>query len=146
MIDEQDKQTLKSSLAIYLQAIGTKTTKGKYNCPICGSGTGKHHTSAFSIAPDGQSWKCFSCNAGGDVFELAARVNNLDPKADFSKAAEIVTDAIGYNLHNTATDARKGTATATKTKTGITIQPKNKTRHRANLKALHKARRILASW
>ena len=120
MIDEQDKRTLKGSLSNYLQAIAGKSQGGKYNCPICGSGTGKHHTSAFSIAPDGQSWKCFSCNAGGDVFELAARVNNLDPKADFSKAAEIVADAVGYNLQNTATDARKDTATAMKTKTGIT--------------------------
>lgn len=119
MIDEQDKQTLKRSLAIYLQAIGTKTTNGKYNCPICGSGTGKHHTSAFSIAPDGQSWKCFSCNAGGDVFELAALVNKLDPKGDFNKVANIVADAVGYNLQNTASNARKDAATATKTKTGI---------------------------
>ena len=121
MIDEQEKQTLKRSLAIYLQAIGTKTTNGKYNCPICGSGTGKHHTSAFSIAPDGQSWKCFSCNAGGDVFELAARVNNLDSKGDFNKVANIVADAVGYNLQNTTSDARKGTATAMKMKTGITL-------------------------
>lgn len=127
MIDEKDKRTLKSSLSNYLQAIGTKTTNGKYNCPICGSGTGKHHTSAFSIAPDSQSWKCFSCNAGGDVFELAALVNKLDPKGDFNKVANIVADAVGYNLRSTATDARKDTATATKAKTGITYpaEPKN---------------------
>ena len=120
MIDEQDKRTLKSSLSNYLQAIAGRSQGGKYNCPICGSGTGKHHTSAFSIAPDGQSWKCFSCNAGGDVFELAALVNKLDPKGDFNKVANIVADAVGYNLQNTASDARKGTATATKIKTGIT--------------------------
>ena len=120
MINEQDKQALKGSLANYLQAIAEKGKGGKYNCPICGSGTGKHHTSAFSIAPDGQSWKCFSCNAGGDVFELAALVNKLDPKGDFNKVANIVADAVGYNLQNTASDARKGTATATKIKTGIT--------------------------
>lgn len=120
MIDEQDKRTLKSSLSNYLQAIAGKTQGGKYNCPICGSGTGKHHTSAFSIAPDGQSWKCFSCNHGGDVFELAALVNKLDPKGDFNKVANIVADAVGYNLQNTPTDARKGTATPTKIKTDIT--------------------------
>ena len=120
MIDEQDKRALKSSLSNYLQAIAGKTQGGKYNCPICGSGTGKHHTSAFSIAPDGQSWKCFSCNAGGDVFELAALVNKLDPKGDFNKVANIVADAVGYNLQNAPTDARKGTATAMKMKTGIT--------------------------
>lgn len=120
MIDEQDKRALKGSLSNYLQAIAGKSQGGKYNCPICGSGTGKHHTSAFSIAPDGQSWKCFSCNAGGDVFELAALVNKLDSKGDFNKVANIVADAVGYNLQNTTSDARKGTATAAKTKTGIT--------------------------
>lgn len=127
MIDEQDKRALKGSLSNYLQAIAGKSQGGKYNCPICGSGTGKHHTSAFSIAPDGQSWKCFSCNAGGDVFELAALVNKLDSKGDFNKVANIVADAVGYNLQNTTSDAREGTATATKTKTGITYptEPKS---------------------
>lgn len=114
MINEQDKQALKGSLANYLQAIAEKGKGGKYNCPICGSGTGKHHTSAFSIAPDGQSWKCFSCNHGGDVFELAALVNKLDPKGDFNKVANIVADAVGYNLQDAPTDAQKCTATATK--------------------------------
>ena len=114
MINEQDKQALKGSLANYLQTISEKGKGGKYNCPICGSGTGKHHTSAFSIAPDGQSWKCFSCNHGGDVFELAALVNKLDPKGDFNKVANIVADAVGYNLQDVPTDAQKCTATATK--------------------------------
>ncbi len=145
MIDEQDKRALKGSLSNYLQAIAGKSQGGKYNCPICGSGTGKHHTSAFSIAPDGQSWKCFSCNAGGDVFELAALVNKLDSKGDFNKVANIVADAVGYNLQNATPDARKGTATAAKAKTGITILSNRKTRHRANLKAIHKTKQILAS-
>lgn len=114
MINEQDKQALKGSLANYLQAIAEKGKGGKYNCPICGSGTGKHHTSAFSITPNGQSWKCFSCNHGGDVFELAALVNQLDPKGDFNKVANIVADAVGYNLQDAPTDAQKCTATATK--------------------------------
>lgn len=120
MINEQDKQALKGSLDNYLQATAVKGQGGKYNCPICGSGTGKHHTSAFSIAPDGQSWKCFSCNHGGDVFELAALVNKLDPKGDFNKVANIVADAVGYNLQDAPTDAQKHTATATKAKTDIT--------------------------
>ena len=47
MIDEQDKRALKGSLSNYLQAIAGKSQGGKYNCPICGSGTGKHHTSAL---------------------------------------------------------------------------------------------------
>lgn len=114
MINEQDKQALKGRLANYLQAMAEKGNGGKYNCPICGSGTGIHHTSAFSIAPNGQSWKCFSCNHGGDVFELAALVNNLDSKSDFNKVANIVADAVGYNLQDEPTDAQERTATATK--------------------------------
>ena len=114
MINEQDKQALKGRLANYLQAMAEKGNGGKYNCPICGSGTGIHHTSAFSIAPNGQSWKCFSCNHGGDVFELAALVNNLDSKSDFNKVANIVADAVGYNLQDEPTDAQERTATAMK--------------------------------
>lgn len=121
MINEQDKRELKSSLPIYLQAIATKTKGqgGKYNCPIpgCGSGTGKNHTSAFSITPDNQYWKCFSCGAGGDVFALAALVNGLDIKTDFSKAAEIVADTVGYRLQNTSSNARKQAYTPRKSET-----------------------------
>lgn len=47
--------------------------KGKtYVCPKCGSGTRKNHTPAFSLK--GDRWHCFSCNAGGDIFDLAGVV------------------------------------------------------------------------
>ena len=45
-----------------------------YVCPLCGSGTGKSGTGAFSIK-NGTSWKCFSCNAGGDIFDLYGAIN-----------------------------------------------------------------------
>lgn len=38
-------------------------------CPVCGSGKGKNKTPALSIR--GDKWKCFSCQSGGDVFDLA---------------------------------------------------------------------------
>lgn len=56
MIDEQDKRALKGSLSNYLQAIAGKSQGGKYNCPICGSGTGKHHTSAHRTAKAGSAF------------------------------------------------------------------------------------------
>ena len=34
--------------------------RGKYICPICGSGTGAKGTAAFSIDRDGIHGKCFS--------------------------------------------------------------------------------------
>lgn len=51
-------------------------------CPICGSGNGPKHTPAFSIAPDGKMWKCFSCNASGDVFDLAGAVFQTSDKRE----------------------------------------------------------------
>lgn len=127
MINEQDKRELKSSLPIYLQAIAKKGRDKKYICPICGSGDGKNHTSAFSVTQDGQRWKCFSCGAGGDVFALAALVNGLDIKTDFSKAAETVADTVGYRLQNASSDARKQAYTPRKSETSITghVETKN---------------------
>ena len=54
----------------------------KLVCPICGSGNGPKHTSAFSIAPDGKMWKCFSCGTSGDVFDLAGAVFQTDDKRE----------------------------------------------------------------
>ena len=51
-------------------------------CPICGSGNGPKHTPAFSIAPDDKMWKCFSCNASGDVFDLAGAVFQTSDKRE----------------------------------------------------------------
>ncbi len=56
--------------------------KGRtFVCPKCGSGNGPNGTPAFSITPDGKSWKCFSCDRGGDVFDLAGLVIKSDDKA-----------------------------------------------------------------
>lgn len=51
-------------------------------CPICGSGNGPKHTPAFSIAPDGKMWKCFSCGTSGDVFDLAGAVFKTSDKRE----------------------------------------------------------------
>lgn len=51
-------------------------------CPICGSGNGPKHTPAFSIAPDGKMWKCFSCGTSGDIFDLAGAVFKTSDKRE----------------------------------------------------------------
>ena len=50
--------------------------KGKYICPICGSGTGAKRTAAFSIK-DGIHGHCFACGFNGDVFDLLATRNGV---------------------------------------------------------------------
>lgn len=55
----------------------------KFVCPSCGSGTGPHGTAALSV--NGGKWKCFACQAGGDVFDLAAAVHGIDPEDKISQ-------------------------------------------------------------
>lgn len=53
-------------------------------CPSCGSGSGPHRTPALKIGEyrGEDSWKCFSCNAGGDVFDLVGAVLGTDDKVE----------------------------------------------------------------
>lgn len=61
-------------------------TRGGFVCPSCGSGKGPKRTPAFSITPDGRRWKCFSCGAGGDVFDLAGAVCGTEDRAEQYRA------------------------------------------------------------
>lgn len=66
----------------------TPSTKerGKYLCPLCGSGShGAGSTAAFSIEKDGIHGKCFACGFYGDIFDLVAQRDNLTP-ADATRA------------------------------------------------------------
>ena len=81
------RETLKEQLQSYVETITSKS-KGHnmYICPICNSGSGSHGTGAFSIK-DGITWKCFSCNEGGDIFDLIGKVENLPEYTDQLKRA-----------------------------------------------------------
>lgn len=86
MLDEKSR-ALQDRLEEYVLAITDRSPKAgrdMYVCPFCGSGTGESETGAFSIdrkCEDGVlRWKCFACNESGDIFDLAAKLNGLDPK------------------------------------------------------------------
>ena len=68
------------SLKEYAESVLQRAPRGGLVCPKCGSGTGQNKTSAFSIKGDG--WKCFSCEAGGDIFDLAGIVGETEDKAE----------------------------------------------------------------
>lgn len=51
--------------------------RGKYICPICGSGSRPGGDGAFSIDRDNVHAKCFSCNFYGDIFDLFAERDRL---------------------------------------------------------------------
>ena len=90
-MDRQDaREQLKGYLRSYVESI-TEKSKGAnmYKCPLCGSGSGKNATGAFSIK-DGTSWKCFSCNAGGDIFDLIGAVEGItDHNEQLKRAGEL---------------------------------------------------------
>lgn len=58
-----------------------KHQRGKYICPLCGSGSGGSGSDgAFSIDHDGIHGKCFSCGFYGDIFDLEAARTGADLK------------------------------------------------------------------
>lgn len=88
-MDRQEaREQLKGQLKSYVESI-TRKSKGAnmYVCPLCGSGTGSHNTGAFSITKDGKSWKCFSCNKGGDIFDLIGEHEKITDHSEQLKRA-----------------------------------------------------------
>lgn len=64
-----------------------------YVCPLCRSGTGSHSTGAFSIK--GTSWKCFSCNEGGDIFDLIGKHEGI---TDYSEQLKRAGELFGVSI------------------------------------------------
>lgn len=96
-MDRQEaREQLKGQLRAYVERI-TKKSKGAnmYVCPLCGSGTGSHSTGAFSITRDGTSWKCFSCNEGGDIFDLIGKHEGI---ADYSEQLKRAGELFGVSI------------------------------------------------
>ena len=83
---EREKQALNSNLDIYVRSITAPSkNKGFYICPLCKSGTGKHGTGAFKLYTDDKGvrrWKCFSCDKGGNIFDL---IGEIEGKAEFAE-------------------------------------------------------------
>lgn len=104
-MDKQNvKEELKEQLRTYVESI-TKKSKGAnmYICPLCGSGTGKHHTGAFSIKDD-TSWKCFSCNEGGDIFDLVGKYEGI---TDYSEKLRRTSELFRISVNNYSAVSQK---------------------------------------
>ena len=92
-----DRQTateaVKERLTEYVESITDHSRKGNkkaYVCPLCGSGTGRNATGAFTITPDGNSWKCFACDKGGDTLDLIGYVEGIDDyNSKLTRAGEL---------------------------------------------------------
>lgn len=81
------KEELRGLLLDYMELLeeqGKTENRGNdyWTCPFCGSGDYLHHTAAFHI--NGTRYKCFSCDEGGDIFDLVGHIEKL-PKGNFIK-------------------------------------------------------------
>ena len=105
---DRAKEEIKARLPEYAEAVLTRSKgKNQYNCPFCGSGTGAKGTGALTIYPETSRYKCFSCGANGDIFDLAAQVEWLETGKVFKFLAEKYGLAVDYrkptnsgNIHN----------------------------------------------
>ncbi len=85
----QSANRIKPFLSDYVREI-TKPTKVKnqYICPLCNSGAGKNGTGAFTIYPETNSYYCYACGRGGDIFSLYSAVNHIDFKESADRLSE----------------------------------------------------------
>ena len=74
----------------------------KFICPNCASGGHGTAKSDSALSIKGETWHCFSCQAGGDVFDLAGYVFNTDDK---NRQLEEVARWAGIALERTAQPA-----------------------------------------
>lgn len=87
-----------SSLKAYAEDNLERAARGNaYICPFCASGGhgNANSDSAFSIK--GERFKCFGCNTGGDIFDLAGQLNGIDPN-DKVGQLEAVASWVGVDI------------------------------------------------
>ncbi|MGN1307367.1 MAG: DnaB-like helicase C-terminal domain-containing protein [Faecousia sp.] len=99
---------MKQDLAQYRRFLVDELTpdrkeRGKYVCPLCGSGSRATGDGALSVEKDGIHAKCFSCGFYGDIFDLFAQRDGLS----LSDATRAVIAKYG------APDARPSASTQT---------------------------------
>ena len=101
--------SLRDYCADHLNRIGRT-----WECPACHSGTGPNRSPAFSILSDGGHWKCYSCEAGGDIFDLAGILAGTDDRAAQAQAVADWAHSGGWNATEPGEASRRDDLTATR--------------------------------
>lgn len=125
MIDNGRLEEIKSGLTAYVESItqpDRRAGRNFYKCPLCGSGTGRNKTGAFSITRDGKAWKCFSCGQGGDVFTLIKLHEGI---TDFKAQVERAAAFTGGTVNIERTDKQRKAQTYAANKAPVAGQYRN---------------------
>ena len=94
-IDDIRKEELKGLLEKYVRSItkpDPKAGRSKFVCPLCNSGNGKNGTGAFTLYPETNSWYCFSCGKGGEIYNLVQLHEGIE---DFPAQVEFIEKFAG---------------------------------------------------
>lgn len=111
-LNDSTKEELKERLPEYAAAMLTQSRgKSQYNCPFCGSGTGKKATGAFTIYPDSNKFICFSCGRTGDIFDLIQQVEGINKRDVFKYAADKYRISIDRDTANKKNKTDNGNKT-----------------------------------
>ncbi len=89
-------ELIKSKLDIveFLRGYLTLTTAGRNFKGLCPFH--KEKSPSFMVSPERQSWHCFGCGIGGDVFAFLMKYENLD----FNEALRVLAEKTGVELRH----------------------------------------------
>jgi DNA primase len=101
-----------ATLAAIKQAVDIVTLVGEYGLPLHRTGSKykticpfhDDHNPSMELNPDRQSFKCWSCGAGGDIFDF---VKDFE-RVDFPEALRMLADRAGVTLGETVAPTAPG--------------------------------------
>jgi len=89
-MQEPNLDRLKTYLPQYVERYTQKRRGNFYNCPFCGSGTGKNKTPAFNLYENGTKFKCQSCGVQGTIIDFYLMIHHLDNSKE--NVAQAITE------------------------------------------------------
>lgn len=78
---------IKPHLLEYLETLSEHRQGKKWNCPLCGSGTGPDGSPAFTLYEETNSFYCHSCGVGGSLIDLYKAKHKTDTKTAIKELA-----------------------------------------------------------